>query len=243
MASPQQRPDPGRQAGPDPNRRPTGLQALEGRGLRSRGSGAGWFAWWWVWLAVIICAIWFAGWGWGGYGGWWWGNRGAAYNSGYYNGAGRTGTAATGAMAGTAAASGAGGTAVGAAPNVNMVSGPGAAMLSATDKRTFIGESFQINGAVVTKKVNNHVMWIGLNNNRNSASMLVVLQGAGNSAAHAPIAQGDRVNVTGRIDQAPAAARAKRNWKLSGNGQNRLEQEGAYVAASQVARQRSGNNG
>jgi hypothetical protein len=24
-------------------------------------------------LLIIIAAIWFAGWGWGGYGGWWWG--------------------------------------------------------------------------------------------------------------------------------------------------------------------------
>lgn len=223
MASPQR---------PDPNRRPADYQDLENRGLRSRGSGGGWFAWWWVWLFIIICAIWFAGWGWGGYGGWWWGNRGAgtAYDNGY----------ATGGAARTAAGTRAG--AVGTTANANMISGPGVAVLAATDKGTYVGKHFDVNDAVVTKKVNDGAIWIAENNNNgNAASMLVVLQGAGNNAANANLAQGDRVDVTGTVEKAPAATRAKHEWKLSGNGQKRLTQEGAYIAATQVRRSMNGN--
>ena len=72
MASPQRQ---------DPNLalRPAEDDEAERREFRTRGGGRGWFAWWWVWLAIILCALWFAGWGWGGYGGWWWGYRGG-YN-------------------------------------------------------------------------------------------------------------------------------------------------------------------
>lgn len=235
MATPQQRPDPARptepvnrQPGPEPVRRPADFRELETRGLRSRGSGAGWLAWWWVWLVVILCAVWFAGWGWGGYGGWWWGNRGTAYG---YPAATANGTTA-----------GAAGTGAGTTANMNMVTGSGAVVLASTDKRSYIGRPFQVNDAVVTKKVNDHVLWIGQDNTSgNGASMLVVLQGAGNTAANAHLAQGDLVSVTGTVDRAPSRGQAKQNWKLSGTGQKRLEQQGAYVAASQV--QVESNNG
>lgn len=58
----------------------------------------------WIWIVLFIAAIiWFAGWGFGGYGGWWWGrthgptitqptNRGT--------GAGGTGTAVPGGSTG-----------------------------------------------------------------------------------------------------------------------------------------------
>jgi hypothetical protein len=127
---------------------------------------------------------------------------------------------------------------------MNIVTGSGAAMLASTDKQTFIGKPFQVNDAVVTKTVNDRVVWIGQNNNNgNSASMLVVLQGAGNNAGNAHLAQGDLVNVTGTVKKAPPAAQAKQNWKLSGSGQRRLEQQGAYVAASHVVRESNGSNG
>ena len=71
--------------------------------------------------------------------------------------------------------------------------------------------------------------------------MLAVLQGAGHRAASAHLAQGDLVNVTGTVEKAPPATQARNQWKLSGNGQKRLEQQGVYVAASQI--QRAGNGG
>lgn len=47
------------------NRR-AGYEAVEYRRRR------GWIAWGWIWLLILICCfLWFAGWGWGGYGGWW----------------------------------------------------------------------------------------------------------------------------------------------------------------------------
>lgn len=198
--------------------------------MRRRGPGAGWFAWWWVWLMVILCAVWFAGWGWGGYGGWWWGNRGAVSMNGY---------------PGTATPNGAAGTALGAGTtaNMNLVTGPGAAILMSTDKRTFIGRHFRVNDAEVTKKVNDHVLWIGQGgNDSQGASMLVVLEGSGNHAAPANVSVGDLVNVSGTMKRAPAAAQAKQSWNLDGNGQKRLEQQGAYVAATRVQRAASGNN-
>jgi hypothetical protein len=54
-------------------------QRLEAeRDLRDRRAvaGGGWFAWWWIWFIVVIgLIVWFAGWGWIGYGGWGGGNR------------------------------------------------------------------------------------------------------------------------------------------------------------------------
>jgi len=183
----------------------------------------------------MLCAVWFASRGWGGYGDWCWGSRATSYKTGSGNGAGSTGTG--GAAAGPGAAAG-------TVANMNMVTGSGAAVLSATDRRMYIGKPFQVNDAALTTKVNDHVMWIGQNHsNGTRASMLVVLQGAGSDAASAHLVQGELVNVTGTVDQAPPRAQAKHNWKLSGNGQKRLEQEGAYVAASQVQRESNGNNG
>lgn len=231
MASPQQRPDPNWERRAEPNRRGADLREVDRRELRSRGSGAAWFAWWWIWLAVILCAVWFAGWGWGGYGGWWWGNRGAAYSA--YPAGTAAGAAGSAAGTGMAAASG-------ATANMNMVTGPSVAVLSAIDKRGYIGKPFQVNDAVVTKVVNDRVLWIGQSNYRgNGASMLVVLQGA----ANAHVSEGDLVNVTGTVHQAPAGAQARNTWKLTSNGQKRLEQEGAYVAARQVQSLSNGNHG
>lgn len=232
MASPQQVPGPSRPTRRDESRRPAEIREIRAREVRSRGPGAGWLAWWWVWLAVILCAVWFAGWGWGGYGGWWWGNRGAVSTSGYPETAMPNG-AASGSAAATGMTPGFGATA-----NMNMVTGPGAAILTSADKRMYIGRPFQVNGAVVTKKVNNYVLWIGQGGN--GASVLVVLEGSGKNAAHANVSVGDVVNVTGTMEKAPA--QAQQNWKLSAEGQRRLEQQGAYVAASQVQRLSNGNN-
>lgn len=233
MASPQQMPDPNRPTNMDASRRPADVHEMQTRDVRIRRDGVGWFAWWWVWLMVILCAIWFAGWGWGGYGGWWWGNRGSAYNEEYF-GSAAGGAGALGSAGATGRALGSG-----AAANMNLVTGPGAAALSASDKRPYVGRRFQVSDAVVTKKMNDRVLWIGQGNDSgNPASMLVILEGA----ISANVSQGDLVNVTGRIAKAPAAAQAQSRWKLSSNGSKRLEQQGAYVAASRVQSVSSGTD-
>lgn len=205
---------------------------MRGRELRSRGPGAGWFAWWWIWLVVILCAVWFAGWGWGGYGGWWWGNRGTVSTNGY-PGTGTPNAAATGSAGEPGTSPGSGAT-----ENMNLVTGSGAAVLIAADKRSFIGKPFQVNDAVVTRVVSGQAIWIGQSSNNNT-SMLVVL----NPSAKAKVSAGDLVNVTGIVRKAPAAAQARQNWKLSADGQKRLGQQGAYVAATRVQRTANGNNG
>jgi hypothetical protein len=183
------------------------------------GRGAGWL-WIWIWvIIIIILVVWFGGWGWGGYGGWWWGNRGAIVQplNGNGNGSGATGTNGV---------NGANGAAANVLPN-----GPGVAVLNATDKQTFIGKPFQVNNVPVQNKVNDQVLWVGGNN---STPILVVLTGAGNSAANANISQGNNVDITGTVQKAPPKNQAQHNWQLSGDDANRLEQEGAYIQATQV---------
>lgn len=181
-----------------------------------RGAGAGW-VWIWVWIVIIIIlVVWFGGWGWGGYGGWWWGNRnirvvqplnGNGNNAGAINnGAGNNGANA-------------------------LPTGSGVAVLNATDKQPFVGKPFEVNRIPVQNEVNDHVLWVGENN---STPMLVVLTGADNNAANANISQGTLVNITGTVQKAPPKDQAKNNWKLGDDDVNRLEQEGAYIQATQV---------
>lgn len=113
MASPQ-RHDPSYNRGPeyDPE--------LQRRDLPARRAGAGWFAWWWIWLLIILCAIWFAGWGWGDYGGWWFGNRGGVTQTAPASGnANPKGGATTGNGAANGATNGNAGNAA------NTTGGPG----------------------------------------------------------------------------------------------------------------------
>lgn len=200
---------------PDPNRRLEDTPELQPGMTNPRRSGGGWFAWWWIWLFIILCAVWFAGWGWGGYGGWWWGNRGV-YPSAYRNGA----VTPPGTVAGAAGGSG-----------QLTASGPGMAILNATNKTASIGQSFAVNGAPIQKKLNDHALWVGQNS---STPMLVVLNGAADTAANANLAAGERVNVMGTVKKAPAPAAARKKWGLSQSGAQRLAQEGAYIEANQV---------
>ena len=188
MALPQRR---------DPYEERRELQEIERRRIEEERTGGWWWSWWWIWLLIIFAAIWFAGWGWGGYGGWWWG-------------APRT----------TVVAQPAG-----------QLSGPGVAVLNATNKTAYVGQSFQIRDVPVQSKASNQALWIGMNN---TSPMLVVLTGAGNTAANANIGQGNRIDVTGTVEKAPTAGNVNKSWGLDNNGVKRLEQEGAYVQATQV---------
>lgn len=171
---------------------------------RYEAGGGGWFLGWW-WIWMLI----FIGLFW--FAGWGWGGYG-----GWWWGPGR-------------------GAAYGA-PNVNQVnaravSGDGAAILDATDKMDYLGKTFQVRNAHVQDIVNDHVLWLTGNG---SAPMLAVLTGKGNSLANAKVGKGDRVDVIGQVEKAPPASAAQENWKLDKDQTDQLEQQGAYVAATQV---------
>lgn len=183
-----------------------------------RGAGAGW-VWIWIWIIIIIIlVVWFGGWGWGGYGGWWWGNRNARVVE-PLNGNGNNAGAIN---------NGAGNNGMGANA---LPTGNGVAVLDATDKHPFIGKPFSVTNVPVQNKVNDHVLWIGTNS---STPMLVVLTGPGNTTENANISGGNRVDITGTVQKAPPKDQAKQQWQLGDDDVNRLEQEGAYIDATQV---------
>lgn len=178
-----------------------------------RGGGAGWI-WIWIWIIIIIIlVVWFGGWGWGGYGGWWWGNRNVRVVQPLNGNGNNAGAINNGA---------------GAEP---LPTGNGVAVLNATDKTPFVGKPFSVSNVPVQNKVNDHVLWVGSNN---STPMLVVLTGPGNNAANANISNGNRVDITGTVEKAPPKDQAQHNWQLGDDDANRLEQEGAYIQATQV---------
>lgn len=170
--------------------------------------GGGWWTRLWIWLviaAAIVCCIWIA-WGFGGSGGWWWGNRNHA----------PVANLVTSGPAGTNP----------------LPTGSGVAVLNAGNKQAYIGKAFDARNVTVQSMVNNNAMWVGSQN----SSMLLIMAGAiSDSAANAHIAQGEAINVTGTVEKAPPAAQAKSRWNLSDSDVNRLEQQGAYIQANQVA--------
>lgn len=198
------------------------LQPRPSDGYRATG-GAGGF--WWVWFIILVCAfVWFAGWGWGSHGGWWWGTRrvtgpnAPAVNGRTYNGPTATPVAPATGAANTSSASG------GAGAN-------SAAALLASNKRQFEGKPLQASGVPVVKKVTNDVFWVGSNA---SAALLVVAKVPGNQVSAAKVKPGESVNVSGTVEKAPPAAEAEKDWGLDRTEAARLEQEGAYLNATQA---------
>lgn len=116
-------------------------------------------------------------------------------------------------------------------PADNTLNGSGVAVLDATNKQIFVGRPFNVRNVPVQSIVNDNALWVGANN---AESMLVILNGNDNTAANANLAQGNRVNVVGTVEKAPNAARAKQQWDLSDDDVQRLEQQGAYVQATDV---------
>jgi hypothetical protein len=176
----------------------------------------------WVWIAVIIIAIlvvWFGGFGWGTYGGWWWGsNRHPAPLAQPESGNNGQPPNAEQPAPGTAPA---------------VVTGSGAQILASTstNRQALVGQPFDIRNVPVQSKPSNGAFWIAANK---SAPMLVAINGGPTNPMNADIAPGVRVNITGTVARAPSAAQAKRLWALSDHDANRLEQQGAYVQATQV---------
>lgn len=157
---------------------------------------------WWGWWWLWILIIIAIIW----FGGWGWGGYGGWWRGRPYG----TGAQIVGSV---------------------MPSGPGLAVLNATDKLPFIGKPFQVSNVTVQNKVGNQGLWIG---SHNGSPMLVTLTGLDNSAANANIRQGDVVSVTGMVEKAPPANQAKQQWSLNNDGGKRLEQQGAYIQAAQV---------
>lgn len=177
------------------------------------------YGWIWIWIAIIIIlVIWFGGFGWGGYGGWWWGNRPqrALVQPNPANGQ-NAGLATNGQPGG----------------NNMALGGAGVQILTAANKQAFVGKPFGIRNVPVqdTNSNNKRVFWIGANN---IPPMLVVLEGNNDTTTNTNIQQGERVNVSGTVARAPSAADAKNMWKLSDDQAKRLEQQGAYIQATEV---------
>ena len=104
-------------------------------------------------------------------------------------------------------------------------------VLNATDKTAFINPPFQASNVQVQSTVNNQAMWIGANDTNR---MLTILSGHRNGAANAKMSQGSVVNVTGMVQKVPSTVRARNQWHSSSSDANRLEQQGAYIQASQM---------
>lgn len=184
--------------------------------------------WWWLWVLILIAIVWFGGWGWGGYGGWWWA-------------ANRRRTVV-----------------------VVQPAGSGIAVLNASNKAAFVGQQFDLSNVPVTKKVSNRVFWVGTNN---SAPTLLVLTAAtrngaqpsnatevsnNNHSANTGVAGNDTgssayngngtaphqiISAKGTVEKAPEAEQAKREWNLSDSGTKRLENQGAYMQATELQAQ------
>jgi hypothetical protein len=174
----------------------------------------------WLWIAIVILAIlivWFGGFGWGTYGGWWWGSNhhqaALATPPGVDNGP--PAVAEKPAPANSPA----------------VLSGSGVQILASNNRQALVGQPFNILNVQVQSKPSDGAFWIVATS---GAPMLVALNGGARNPLGADIAPGVRVNITGTVARAPAAAQAKRLWALSDNDANQLEQQGAYVQAIQV---------
>lgn len=159
------------------------------------------FAWWWIVLiAAVVFAFGWAIWGRSGQGGWW--SAGHVKNE--------------------------------PPPNVSQkpqptIEGMGVEVLTAVDRRPFIGRNFQVTTVPVISKANNQAVWIGT---RTTPPMLLILNA--NSAANSKIVNGSLLDVTGTVEKAPPAAQAQRQWHLPGSATSQLESQGVYIQATNV---------
>jgi hypothetical protein len=157
------------------------------------------FAWWWIFLlTVLILGLWWAIWGWAGTGGYWWG--------------GRTESKPT----------------VTRQTPLPEIRGMGVEVLTATNRRPFIGRSFQVSTVPVVSKTNSHAVWIGT---KTTPPMLLILSN-GAVAPNTNIVAGSLLDVTGTVEKAPPAAQAKSEWNLDSNATSQLEKQGVYIQAT-----------
>jgi hypothetical protein len=184
---------------------------------------SGWrFGFWWIWILIIV-GIWYVGFGWGTSGGWIWGRHHAAVQT----------------------------------TNDTELAGPGVAILGASNKLPYVGQAFVVENVPVEREAGPRAYWIG--SRLNGVPMLAV--NAANASANAGASMGnnpphaaagslnrsanhqgaaavpatiphERLDVTGRILKAPAAAEAEQEWGLSPADAHQMETEGVYIQAS-----------
>lgn len=189
-----------------------------------RSSRGGW-RWWWIWAVVAGLVIWWATWGWDGSGGYM-----RSHNNSQPVAQVPGTTVTTHANLGTNSTTQGTSTASQTNSTNAQEAGQGVQILTAQDKKTYIGKHFEATNVPVQEKVNDHAMWIGAANQ----PMLAVVSKTGNDAAGIDANSGSMVNATGTVEKAPSEAQAKREWSLSNEDAQRLEKEGAYIQVSQL---------
>lgn len=109
------------------------------------------------------------------------------------------------------------------------IAGSGITVLNSNNRGSFVGSAFSVTNVTVENKVNDYAYWIIT---PHSEPMLVItsLQQLPNSS----INKGEHVNVTGVVQQAPNETEAQQKWGLSPDDAKRVEQQGAYIVASEV---------
>jgi len=105
------------------------------------------------------------------------------------------------------------------------------AILDATNRQAFLGQTISVTNTQVLHKVNDTEFWVGP---RDEQSLFVVLAGADNSTQNAGVGEGDQVSVIGTVQKAPGAQQAKQQWQLDEDAAKRLESQGVYLSATQV---------
>jgi hypothetical protein len=210
---------PRRQYPPDPALDPAPKPQLHEHSPASKSPASGkWrVGYSWIILALIL-GVWYVGFGWGNSGGWIWGHSKAS------------------------------------APvaNKSEASTPGVVILEVANKQDYIGQSFQISDVSVDHWSSPRAVWIG--SRHSYLPMLLVLSsasplapalssaarpddsGVGASAGSAPLASApvQHLDVKGTIIKAPPTVQAQRQWHLSDEDVDQLEQEGVFIQATAV---------
>jgi hypothetical protein len=118
--------------------------------------------------------------------------------------------------------------------NDAAMTGDGAVILNATNKRGYIGQAFQVRNAPIERTASSVALWIG--SATNSTPMLLVTTGIPSNPGNAGLEGGQWIYASGRVMAAPNAAQAKQQWSLSDADVAKLEQQGVYIQANQVQR-------
>ena len=109
---------------------------------------------------------------------------------------------------------------------------PSAAVLSSPNKQQYIGRSLEIVRTPVLKRVSGSMFWLGSKDD--PAPVLVVMAGPAQNGRNSNLHEGDTMNVVGQVQKAPTVQEATQRWHLPQSAAERLQQEGAYIEASEV---------
>lgn len=209
--------------GRDPQQLRTHVDDLGDEQLVERVSRGGW-RWLWIWPVILALALWWAGFGWGGTGGWWWG-RVASHNKRI---PAPPGSVTTETLANAGAHQVIDRNPLTGSYGRQKMIGPGVPILTAQDKKAFVGKRFAANDIPVQQKINGRAMWIG-----EKQPILAIVTGHGKDSAK-NVVHGKVVDAIGKVEKAPPEQQARREWNLSNKEVSRLENQGAYIEVSQL---------